>query len=128
MYFVLVPGAAPEIYDVEGQENLVGPEIGGRAGMPLRAWCLALRCYGTMSLADVMQPAIRHATRGFAVTPYLSDCIVKGVTPDLVKDDLIAARLMPDGSPLKAGARLVQGDYAEALTLDSLPAGRGGAA
>jgi gamma-glutamyltranspeptidase/glutathione hydrolase len=71
-----------------------------------------------MSLADVMQPAIRHAMRGFAVTPYLSDCIVSAA-PDLVKDDLIAARLMPDGSPLKAGARLVQGDYAEALTLIS---------
>ncbi|HEV7545077.1 MAG TPA: gamma-glutamyltransferase family protein, partial [Reyranella sp.] len=84
----------------------------------LRAWCFALRRYGTMPLADVMQPAIRHAARGFAVTPYLSDCIVSAA-PDLVKDDLIAARLMPDGTPLKPGARLVQGDYAEALTLIS---------
>jgi len=66
----------------------------------------------------VMQPAIRHATRGFAVTPYLSDCI-ESAAPDLVKDDLIARRLLPDGTPLKPGARLVQGDYAEALTLIS---------
>ena len=56
--------------------------------------------------------------RGFAVTPYLSDCIVSAA-PDLVKDPLIAARLLPDGDPLKAGERLVQGDYAEALTLIS---------
>jgi len=112
-----IPGAAPEIYDTEDQENLVGPKSVAAPGS-LRAWCLALRRYGTLSLADVMQPAIRHAARGFAVTPYLSDCIASAA-PDLVKDDLIAARLMPDGSPLKPGARLVQGDYAETLTLIS---------
>ena len=112
-----VPGAAPEIYDTEDQENLVGPKSVAAPGS-LRAWCFALRRYGTLSLADVMQPAIRHAARGFAVTPYLSDCIASAA-PDLVKDDLIAARLMPDGSPLKPGARLVQADYAEALTLIS---------
>jgi gamma-glutamyltranspeptidase/glutathione hydrolase len=36
-----------------------------------------------------------------------------------VKDTLIAARLMPAGAPLKPGDRLVQADYAEALTLIS---------
>jgi gamma-glutamyltranspeptidase/glutathione hydrolase len=112
-----IPGAAPEIYDTVDQENLVGPKSVAAPGS-LRAWCLALRRYGTMSLADVMQPAIRHAARGFAVTPYLSDCI-ESAAPDLVKDDLIARRLLPDGTPLKPGARLVQGDYAEALTLIS---------
>jgi gamma-glutamyltranspeptidase / glutathione hydrolase len=66
----------------------------------------------------VMQPAIRYASHGFVVTPYLSDCI-ESAAPDLLKDDLIARRLLPDGTPLKPGARLVQGDYAEALTLIS---------
>jgi gamma-glutamyltranspeptidase / glutathione hydrolase len=112
-----VSGAAPEVYDVEGQENLVGPRSVAAPGS-LRAWCLALERYGTMPLADVMQPAIRHAARGFAVTPYLSDCI-QSAAADLAKDKLAAARLMPGGMPLKAGARLVQGDYAEALTLVS---------
>jgi len=28
-----------------------------------------------MSLADVMQPAIKHAARGYAATPYLHECI-----------------------------------------------------
>ena len=42
-----------------------------------------------LPLADVMQPAIRHAARGFAVTPYLSDCI-KDAGPDLSKDKLAA--------------------------------------
>ena len=112
-----VPGAAPEVYDVEGQENLVGPKSVATPGS-LRAWCLALQRFGTMSLADVMQPAIRHAARGFAVTPYLSDCI-KDAGPDLLKDRLAAALLLPNGTPLKAGERLVQGQYAEALTLVS---------
>ncbi len=112
-----VPGAAPEVYDVEGRENLVGPKSVATPGS-LRAWCLALERYGTMPLGDVMQPAIRHAARGFAVTPYLSDCI-ESAAPDLLKDKLAADRLLPGGMPLKPGAKLVQGDYAEALALVS---------
>jgi gamma-glutamyltranspeptidase / glutathione hydrolase len=112
-----VPGVAPEVYDVEGQENLVGPKSVAAPGS-LRAWCLALQRYGTMPLADVMQPAIRHAAHGFAVTPYLSDCIASAA-PDLAKDELAASRLLPGGTPLKPGARLVQGDYADALALVS---------
>ena len=112
-----VPGAAPEVYDVEGQENLVGPKSVATPGS-LRAWCLALQRFGTMSLSDVMQPAIRHAARGFAVTPYLSDCI-KDAGADLLRDKLAAALLLPGGRPLKPGERLVQAQYAEALTLVS---------
>lgn len=112
-----VPGAAPEVYDVEGQENLVGPKSVATPGS-LRAWCMALERFGTMSLADVMQPAIRHAARGFAVTPYLSDCI-KDAGSDLLKDKLAAALLLPGGTPLKAGERLIQAQYAESLTLVS---------
>lgn len=112
-----VPGAAPEVYDVEGQENLVGPKSVATPGS-LRAWCMALERFGTMSLADVMAPAIRHAARGFAVTPYLSDCI-KDAGPDLLKDKLAAALLLPNGTPLKPGEKLVQGQYAESLTLVS---------
>ena len=110
-----IPGAAPEVYDVEGRENLVGPKSVATPGS-LRAWCLALSRFGTLSLADVMQPAIRHAERGFAVTPYLSDCIV-GASPDLLQDPLIADRLIPDGHALKPGERLLQPDYGEALAL-----------
>ena len=42
-----LPGAAPEIYDTEDQENLIGPKSVAAPGS-LRAWCLALRRYGTM--------------------------------------------------------------------------------
>jgi gamma-glutamyltranspeptidase/glutathione hydrolase len=63
-----------------------------------------------------MQPALRHATRGFTVTPYLSDCI-ESAAADLLQDPFAADRLLPDGTPLKAGTRLVQADYGEALAL-----------
>ncbi len=110
-----VPGAPPEVYDVEGRENQVGPKAVAAPGS-LRAWCLALARYGSMPLADVMQPAIRLANGGFAVTPYLSDCI-ESAAADMAKDRLAAASFLPGGTPLKPGARLVQADYGEALGL-----------
>ena len=96
--FKPMPGAAPEIFTAEGRVNEVGPTAVAAPGS-LLAWTLALRRYGTMSLADVMQPAIRHATRGFTVTPYLSDCI-ESAAGDLSKDKLAATRLLPDGAPV----------------------------
>ncbi|HEY2133926.1 MAG TPA: gamma-glutamyltransferase [Acetobacteraceae bacterium] len=112
-----IPGAGPDVFDVVDQENLVGPKAVAVPGS-LRAWCLALRRFGTMDLADVMQPAIRLATRGFNVTSYLAECI-KSAAEDLAKDRLIANRYLPNGLPLAAGSRLVVGDYAEALTFIS---------
>lgn len=110
-----VPGAAPEVYDTIGRENTVGPKAVAAPGS-LRAWCEALQRFGTFSLADVMAPAIRHAERGFLVTPYLSDCI-GDAAEDLALDPVIAALLLPSGLRLKAGDRLVMGDYAESLRL-----------
>lgn len=113
--FEPIAGTPPTVYDVERRENQVGPKAVATPGS-LLAWCHALRTYGTMPLADVMQPAIRHATRGFTVTPYLSDCI-ESAAADLLGDPFAADRLLPDGTPLKPGEKLVQGDYGEALTL-----------
>jgi gamma-glutamyltranspeptidase/glutathione hydrolase len=113
--FKPIAGTPPTVYDVERRENQVGPKAVATPGS-LLAWCHALRTYGTMSLADVMQPAIRHATRGFSVTPYLSDCI-ESAAADLLGDPFAADRLLPDGTPLKPGEKLVQGDYGEALKL-----------
>jgi len=110
-----VPGAAPEVFDTIGQENQIGPRAVAAPGS-LLTWCLALRRFGTMALADVMQPAIRFATHGFTVTPYLSECI-DSAAADLARDKLAAARLLPGGVPIRPGARLIQADYGEALRL-----------
>jgi gamma-glutamyltranspeptidase/glutathione hydrolase len=82
----------------------------------LKGWCEALRRFGTFSLDDVIAPAVRHAERGFIVTPYLSDCIGDAVA-DLARDPVSAALLLPGGQALRAGDRLVMGDYAQSLRL-----------
>lgn len=97
------------------RDNQAGPRAVATPGA-LAAWCATLKRYGTMSLADVVEPAIRLAERGFVVTPYLSDCIVD-TAADLVRDPVLAARFMPGGTPLPPGARLLQGDYAHTLRL-----------
>ena len=71
------PGSAHDVFDTIGDENLNGAKAVAVPGS-LKAWCETLQRFGTMSLADVMQPAIGHASRGFATTPYLHECIVDG--------------------------------------------------
>ena len=108
------PGAAHDVFDTVDDENLNGPKAVAVPGS-LKAWCETLARFGTMSLADVMQPAIKHAARGFAATPYLHECIVDGAN-EMRKDGAISAIYLPNGKPLNAGDRVVQSEYAETLT------------
>ena len=103
----------PAALETVGRANAVGPMSVAVPGN-LLAWCAALARGGRLSLADVMQPAIRLAARGFGVTPYLAECIAEAA-PDLAKDPAIAALLLPGGTPIAAGARLVNGALAETL-------------
>ena len=96
-----------------GRKNTAGPLAMATPGA-LRGWADALERFGTFSLADVLEPAIRHASRGYAATSYLAECT------DEAKEDLascphMSALYLPGGSPLRAGHRVVQGDYAETL-------------
>jgi gamma-glutamyltranspeptidase / glutathione hydrolase len=109
------PGSAHDVFDTVGDENLVGPKSVGAPGS-LKAWCETLARFGTMSLADVMQPAIKHAERGFAVTPYLHECIGDAAA-DMLKDDPISRIYFREGAPLKVGEKVVQSEYAETLSL-----------
>jgi gamma-glutamyltranspeptidase / glutathione hydrolase len=96
-----------------GRKNAIGPLSTATAGN-LAAWSKALEAYGTLSLAEVIGPAIHHAEHGFRVSPYLSECIDEAAK-DLTADPLISALLLPDGAAIKAGARLRQPSYAETL-------------
>lgn len=107
------PGSAHDVFDTVGNENLNGPKAVAVPGS-LKAWCETLRRFGTMSLADVMQPAIKHAARGYAATPYLHECITDGAA-EMLKDKPISAIYLPNGTPLKPGERVVQAEYAETL-------------
>ena len=73
----LPPGGARELVR-RGHTVIVEDKAGqgsGFANDELMGWCEALERFGTFSLADVMEPAIRHASRGFRVTSYLHECV-----------------------------------------------------
>jgi gamma-glutamyltranspeptidase/glutathione hydrolase len=101
--------------DVRDRENVVGPRAVAVPGA-LAGWCEALARFGTLPLADVLQPAIALAGRGFTVTPYLSNCIADNIA-DLSRDPGLAALFLRDGQALPAGTRLVQSDCAKSLAL-----------
>jgi len=107
------PDAAPGTMDALGRKNAVGPTAVATPGN-LMGWCEALSRFGTLPLADVMEPAIRYASRGFRVTPYLHECVSDCAT-DMLRDSEIAKVYLPGGAPIVAGTRLVTGDYAETL-------------
>ncbi|WP_024514853.1 gamma-glutamyltransferase [Bradyrhizobium sp. Tv2a-2] len=107
------PGSAPHVFDTVDDENLTGPKAVAVPGS-LKAWCETLQRFGTMSLADVLQPAIKHASRGYAATPYLHGCISESAR-EMRKDKAISAVYLPKGEPLKPGERVLQAEYAETL-------------
>ena len=106
----------PDAYmETEGRRNRVGPSAVAVPGN-LRGWFLMQRRYGRLPWADVVEPAIRAAARGFAVSPYLHGAILEH-RDDLAADPEMARVFLPGGTPLQPGARLVMGDYAESLRL-----------
>ena len=98
------PNAAPGTMDTIGRKNAVGPTAVAAPGN-LMGWCEALRRFGTFSLADVIEPAIRHASRGFRVTPYLHECVSDSAA-DMARDagdrPAVSARRRTDHSPARA--------------------------
>jgi gamma-glutamyltranspeptidase/glutathione hydrolase len=103
----------PDYMETEGWENRVGPKSIAVPGN-LKAWCEVSKRFGKLDLAVVLEPAIRHAARGFVITQYLATCIADCAF-DLAHDAEIAAVFMPSGKPLVAGDLLVQANYAETL-------------
>ena len=103
----------PDYMESEGRRNRVGPASVAVPGN-LKAWCETLERFGSLPLETVMEPAIRHAARGFRVTNYLASCIDE-ISDDLKLDPAIAAIFLPGGTPLAEGALLVQTDYAQTL-------------
>ncbi len=103
----------PDYLETVGRENAVGPKSVATPGN-LKGWTEALQRWGTFSLADVMEPAIRHASRGYRATPYLSDCAEQGEV-DMRLDPEISKIFLPGGRPIREGERVVQADLAETL-------------
>ncbi|SNB76418.1 gamma-glutamyltranspeptidase / glutathione hydrolase [Arboricoccus pini] len=105
----------PDYMQVEGQRNSLGAASVATPGN-LKGWCEMAARYGTLPLADLVDPAIRVARRGFRISPYLAGAI-REAARELALDPAIAALLLPGGKPLSAGDRLVMGDLGESLKL-----------
>jgi len=103
----------PDYMEAEGRDNSVGLRSVGVPGA-LRGWCEMLARFGTLPLATVLEPAIRHAERGFRVTGYLAECITEAA-PDLARFPESARVFLPGGRPLRRGEVLVQRDHAATL-------------
>ncbi len=76
----------------------------------------ALDKYGTLTLAQVVAPAIRLAQDGFIVSPELAERL-QAEREHLGKWETSRAIFFKDGRPLRAGERLVQKDLAASLQL-----------
>lgn len=113
--FTADPDAAPGALDAIGRLNSVGRAAVAVPGN-LMAWCQLLQRHGSLSLDAVTEPAIRHATRGFAATPYLADCVAD-CAADLALDPEITRVFLPGGQPLRVGQRVVNPAYADTLRL-----------
>lgn len=116
----------PEIYDpvsddpaqymdAQGRRNLVGASSVAVPGN-LKGWCDMHARFGKLPFADLVEPAIRAASRGFTVTHYLAGAIHE-FADDLLADPAMAALVAPDGKLLQPGDRMTMSDYAESLRL-----------
>jgi gamma-glutamyltranspeptidase/glutathione hydrolase len=105
----------PDYMEVENRRNIVGPSAVAVPGN-LAGWCDMLARFGKLPLADVVEPSIRFAQRGFVASHYLAGAI-RDCAGDMASDPEICRVLVPDGQPLPPGARLVQPQYAETLEL-----------
>ena len=87
-------------------------------GVPgtLKAWSEAMARFGRLDLETVMQPAIRHAERGFRATPYLVEAVTE-TAADLARFPESARTFLPGGAPIKPGDLVVMPDYAATLRL-----------
>jgi gamma-glutamyltranspeptidase/glutathione hydrolase len=96
-----------------GRQNEVGYLAVGVPGA-LPAWAAIVAERGRLSLADVMGPAIRYASDGFAVSPYLSHCIALSAA-DLAQFPASAEVFLPGGAVPRPRDRIVRRDYARTL-------------
>lgn len=75
---------------------------------------LALEKYGTMKLSQVLEPAIKLASEGFAISTTLASVILDNFEP-LSTEESLAKIFCPEGLPLEAGDILKNPDLAESL-------------
>jgi len=78
-------------------------------------WITLLREFGTMTLEEVVRPALRLAEEGFAVYPTLARSIRTHAKRFTSEWPTTARIFLPNGKPPQVGDKLVQRDLAETL-------------
>jgi gamma-glutamyltranspeptidase/glutathione hydrolase len=96
----------PETLNAGMNAGIVPGNLGGYLSL--------LERLGTLSLADVLAPAIEYADNGYPIDPMLATSIERGQRT-LSKYPTTAKIYLPDGQPLKAGELLKNPDYANTL-------------
>jgi gamma-glutamyltranspeptidase/glutathione hydrolase len=118
-YRETAPAAAAQ--DMFVRDGQVVPELSRHGGLAVAVpgevagLAAALRRYGTLPLATVMQPAIRYAGDGFVIEKHLADEIADTSTALLANPVLARNFLHADGSPLGAGETVRQPQLADTL-------------
>ncbi len=113
--FEPLPDRPPSNMETVGRRNTVGPSAVAVPGN-LRGWCQMHAKFGKLPFADVVEPAIRAASRGFMVSHYLNGAL-REHEADLRADPEMARLFFPGETALAPGDRLVMADYAESLRL-----------
>ena len=100
--------------DVVGDLNGTG-YLAVATGGPLLGWTTAVEKYGRLSLAEVLEPAIRYARSGFRVSPYLRE-IIRQQRDNLARFPASADVFLPAGDAPAVDTTIVRRDYADTLT------------
>src|SRR6185312_7391282 len=110
-------GATRDMYIERGKLTNKSTVGGLASGVPgsVAGMAAALAKYGTMSLHDVMQPAIKLASDGFIVDSATSRGL--GASAHLISQFAGAAVFLPGGKPLPPGTLLRQPELAKTLRL-----------
>jgi gamma-glutamyltranspeptidase/glutathione hydrolase len=80
----------------------------------VRGWADALQKYGTITLSQALQPAIRYAERGFPVSPRLNADINES-KKKVAADPELARIFLPNGEAPPVGSLLKQPELAKTL-------------
>ena len=119
-------GYAPQAWNVDYFKNKYGVNEKGLANAPKRGvdaitipgvvagWAALHERYGKLPFADLMEPAIEIAERGYAVPPVVAQKWAAAV-PELKDQPGFAHTFMPNGRAPHVGERFVFKDVADTL-------------
>lgn len=120
-YREIAPASATkDLFASEQAKTEKWSQLGGKSvGVPgwLAGMMTALEKYGTMSFADVAQPAIRLAEEGFSVAPMQTQIITDELDKILAYNDPAKVAFLKDGLPYPTGETLKQPALAKTFRL-----------